>query len=152
MTLVPEEETRTSGRCVSPRLASWAGLLSISNAAGTAPFDSPARSGLSNRAAIARAASTLGAGKQRRPVAAAVIAVVVARITSMTTMAHPSRYRDVLSARQSMMTDFPIVCLPGLTMLWPGERAPAWDGGFPSETRPNGDRAGKSRRAAALRA
>jgi hypothetical protein len=54
------------------------------------------------------AASVVGAGKQRRPVATAVVAVVVARITSTATIAHPRRYRFTLSGKQSMMTDLGI--------------------------------------------
>src|SRR5215469_8920097 len=97
MTLVPEEETRTKGRCVSLRAAIAAGLLSISKPGGIFPPDSPARRGLSNCSASSRAAVIVGTGKHRHPAAAAVIAVVVARITSTATIAQPSLYLLTLS-------------------------------------------------------
>src|SRR5215472_1602556 len=99
ITFVPEEDTSIRGRYVSLRPARCAGLLSISKPSGMLPPDSPARRGLANFRERASAFSMLGAGKQRHPFAAAVIAVVVARMTSTATTAHPVRYRLTLSAK-----------------------------------------------------
>jgi hypothetical protein len=60
-------------------------------AKGMVPPLSPANRGSLIFPATARAASTVGTGKHRRPAAEAVIAVVVARMTSTTTTAQPGR-------------------------------------------------------------
>src|SRR3954471_5051244 len=89
-TLVPEVESRIIGREKSDRAANAAGLFVNSKPYGMFPPSSPTRSGSSSLAARGTAASIEGVGKHLRFKAAPVTIVVVARITSTTTIAYPS--------------------------------------------------------------
>src|SRR6266567_7217134 len=70
-------------------MAKAAGLLFIWKDAGFSPPRSPINKGSCNLAARSCASRSELTGKQRRPWDAAVIAVVVARITSIATAAQP---------------------------------------------------------------
>src|SRR5262249_51884967 len=87
ISLVPEEDSKTTGRWRSDRRASCAGLLFKSKPSGCNPPTSPTsrQSGYSRR--IWKAASTEVTGKHLRPATTAVTAVVEARITSTATTA-----------------------------------------------------------------
>ena len=88
---VPDEDTSTIGRCTSFLAVICTGLFVMSNPYGMLPPSSPTRRGSFRVAAITEASSVVFAGKTRLPMLTAVVATVVARITSTTTMAYLSR-------------------------------------------------------------
>jgi hypothetical protein len=93
-----------TGRSVSERASSSTGLLFKSNPRGIVPPCSPANNALPRRRDRSNAASIVGTIKHRRPAATAVIAVVVARTTSIATAAYSRGYRETLSGKQSIRT------------------------------------------------
>src|SRR4051794_31153714 len=104
ISLVPVEERSTRVSLKQPLRA--AGLLFRSKPNGISPPTSPTRRALPKVTAFRCAACRLGTGKQRHPLAAAVINEVVARITSTHTMAWSSTYFSALSGKQSIFTLF----------------------------------------------
>gem|GEM_PF-1564087 len=93
-----------TGRSRSVRASNSTGLLFKSNPGGMMPPCSPANNAFSSWQERSKARSIVGAIKHRRPAATAVIAVVVARTTSIVTIACSGPYCGVPFAKQSIRT------------------------------------------------
>src|SRR6266540_2356857 len=110
MSFVPDVERRIIGLETSVRAASAAGLFVRSKPYGMLPPSSPTSSGLSSRAARGSAASSEGTGKQRRPRATAVVAVVVdvarsalRKAVDHDSLRHPATGRSIRGAEHAAL-------------------------------------------------
>src|SRR5262249_30834902 len=119
------------------------------NPSGISPPNSPANRAPGNLRAAANAASRVAATWHSRPVEIAVIAVVVARMTSMATApTELSKYSCPPAAKQQMETFFVFTSSP--PELRQRERPEGWAGGWHVRTHPSAVLACRFRREAAL--